>query len=154
VAALFPPVFLFACVLEANVQSMRWLSNVHQTQANFSFRSFAPFMMKILEDANEVVRETAKEVVIELFKYQSPQTGSSYFQWFLRSSGTDVQERPRPRQSRFKKAVADKSRPQNHIAIYPHPTRPHRHHANRPLRLPPQRRPPRPQPHRKTGPGA
>jgi hypothetical protein len=29
-------------------------------------------MMKILEDANEVVRETAKEVVIELFKY--PQT--------------------------------------------------------------------------------
>jgi CLIP-associating protein 1/2 len=26
-------------------------------------------MMKILEDANEVVRETAKEVVIELFKY-------------------------------------------------------------------------------------
>jgi len=25
-------------------------------------------MMKILEDANEVVRETAKEVVIELFK--------------------------------------------------------------------------------------
>jgi hypothetical protein len=26
-------------------------------------------MMKILEDANEAVRETAKEVVIELFKY-------------------------------------------------------------------------------------
>jgi hypothetical protein len=26
-------------------------------------------MMKILEDANEVVRDTAKEVVIELFKY-------------------------------------------------------------------------------------
>jgi CLIP-associating protein 1/2 len=25
-------------------------------------------MMKILEDANEVVRDTAKEVVIELFK--------------------------------------------------------------------------------------
>jgi hypothetical protein len=29
-------------------------------------------MMKILEDANEVVRETAKEVVIELFKYPTP----------------------------------------------------------------------------------
>ena len=26
-------------------------------------------MMKILEDANEAVRDTAKEVVIELFKY-------------------------------------------------------------------------------------
>jgi len=50
-------------------QSMRWLSNVHGTQHNFSFRSFTPFMMKILEDANEVVRDTAKEVVIELFKY-------------------------------------------------------------------------------------
>jgi len=48
---------------------MRWLSNVHRSQHNFSFRSFTPFMMKILEDANEVVRDTAKEVVIELFKY-------------------------------------------------------------------------------------
>src|SRR5947207_10645379 len=47
---------------------MRWLSNVHRSQHNFSFRSFTPFMMKILEDANEAVRETAKEVVIELFK--------------------------------------------------------------------------------------
>ena len=28
-------------------------------------------MMKILEDANEAVRDTAKEVVIELFKYTS-----------------------------------------------------------------------------------
>ena len=28
-------------------------------------------MMKILEDANEVVRETAKDVVIELFKYNT-----------------------------------------------------------------------------------
>ena len=50
-------------------ESMRWLSNVHRSQNNFSFRSFTPFMMKILEDANEVVRDTAKEVVIELFKY-------------------------------------------------------------------------------------
>jgi CLIP-associating protein 1/2 len=73
---------------------MRWLSNVHQTQANFSFRSFAPFMMKILEDANEVVRETAKEVVIELFKY-TPQTDPSYFNRFL--DGINIQERPRPR---------------------------------------------------------
>jgi hypothetical protein len=32
-------------------------------------------MMKILEDANEVVRETAKEVVIELFKY------NPFWQW-------------------------------------------------------------------------
>lgn len=48
---------------------MRWLANVHRTQHNFSFRSFTPFMMKILEDANEAVRDTAKEVVIELFKY-------------------------------------------------------------------------------------
>jgi len=29
-------------------------------------------MMKILEDANEVVRDTAKEVVIELFKSPTP----------------------------------------------------------------------------------
>ena len=50
------------------IQSMRWLSNVHRSQHNFSFRSFTPFMMKILEDANEAVRDTAKEVVIELFK--------------------------------------------------------------------------------------
>lgn len=75
------------------MQSMRWLSNVHQTQANFSFRSFAPFMMKILEDANEVVRETAKEVVIELFKY-NPQN-QSLVNRFPR--GTNIQERPRPR---------------------------------------------------------
>lgn len=33
-------------------------------------------MMKILEDANEVVRETAKEVVIELFKYSFPRAGT------------------------------------------------------------------------------
>src|SRR5438477_868955 len=51
---------------------MRWLSNVHRSQHNFSFRSFTPFMMKILEDANEAVRETAKEVVIELFKSVPP----------------------------------------------------------------------------------
>jgi len=31
-------------------------------------------MMKILEDANEVVRDTAKEVVIELFKYSLSNT--------------------------------------------------------------------------------
>jgi CLIP-associating protein 1/2 len=49
-------------------KSMRWLANVHRSQHNFSFRSFTPFMMKILEDANEIVRDTAKEVVIELFK--------------------------------------------------------------------------------------
>jgi len=31
--------------------------------------------MKILEDANEAVRDTAKEVVIELFKYLTSQLG-------------------------------------------------------------------------------
>jgi hypothetical protein len=56
---------------------MRWLSNVHRSQHNFSFRSFTPFMMKILEDANEVVRDTAKEVVIELFKLSTSNNANS-----------------------------------------------------------------------------
>ena len=46
---------------------MRWLQNVHRLQHGFSFRSFTPFMMKILEDANEIVQ---KQVVAELFKYR------------------------------------------------------------------------------------
>lgn len=49
-------------------ESMNWLLQVHGAQQGFSFRSFTPFMIKALEDASETVRETSKEVVVELFK--------------------------------------------------------------------------------------
>ncbi|KAH0612578.1 uncharacterized protein H6S33_008958 [Morchella sextelata] len=49
-------------------ESLNWLLQVHHSQQGFSFRSFTPFMIKMLEDASEPVRESAKDVVVELFK--------------------------------------------------------------------------------------
>ncbi|KAL7273511.1 suppressor of tub2 mutation [Rhizina undulata] len=52
-------------------ESMNWLAQVHRTQQGFSFRSFTPYMIKMLEDASEPVRETSKEVVVELFRHNA-----------------------------------------------------------------------------------
>lgn len=40
----------------------------HDEKGGFSFRSFTPFVVQLLEDADANVRETAKEVVVDLFK--------------------------------------------------------------------------------------
>lgn len=49
-------------------QSLYWLVSTHQSQPTFCFRSFTPFMIKMLEDANENVRDAAKDVIVELFR--------------------------------------------------------------------------------------
>lgn len=53
---------------KARQESLNWLLQVHHGQQGFSFRSFTPFMIKMLEDASEPVRESAKEIVVELFR--------------------------------------------------------------------------------------
>ncbi|KTW30610.1 hypothetical protein T552_00326 [Pneumocystis carinii B80] len=49
-------------------QSLYWLEKIYESQTSFSFRSFTPFMIKMLEDANDSVRDAAKIVIIKLFK--------------------------------------------------------------------------------------
>ena len=49
-------------------ESVKWLAQMHTANPGFSFRSYTPFMMMALEDASEPVRETAKDVVVELFR--------------------------------------------------------------------------------------
>lgn len=52
----------------AREQSLQWLIQMYRTVPGFSFRSYTPYLMKMLEDADATVRETAKDVVVELFK--------------------------------------------------------------------------------------
>ena len=47
--------------------SITWLRQV-ATVNGFSFRSFTPYLMKMLEDADPAVRDSAKDLVVELFK--------------------------------------------------------------------------------------
>ncbi|EGR51990.1 uncharacterized protein TRIREDRAFT_103745 [Trichoderma reesei QM6a] len=51
----------------AKEASMQWLLETHQ-QHGLPFRSFVPMLMELLEDADGMVRDTAKSTVIELFK--------------------------------------------------------------------------------------
>ncbi|KAG5439973.1 hypothetical protein PCK2_000665 [Pneumocystis canis] len=51
--------------------SLYWLLKMHQMQIGFSFRSLMPSIIKMLEDANDSVRDAAKDVIIELFKNTS-----------------------------------------------------------------------------------
>lgn len=53
-------------------QSVNWLMQVYKQVQGFSFRSYTPFLMKMLEDADPLVRDSAKEAVVELFKYVEP----------------------------------------------------------------------------------
>jgi hypothetical protein len=41
---------------------------MHQ-ESGLQFRSYVPTLMELLEDADGMVRDTAKSVVIELFRY-------------------------------------------------------------------------------------
>lgn len=41
---------------------------MHQ-EHNLQFRSYVPTLMELLEDADGMVRDTAKTTVIELFRY-------------------------------------------------------------------------------------
>lgn len=50
-------------------ESIRWLSQIHSACPGFAFKSYTPFLMTMLEDSSEPIRESAKEVVIELFRY-------------------------------------------------------------------------------------
>ncbi|KAG5440291.1 hypothetical protein PCANB_001861 [Pneumocystis canis] len=54
--------------------SLYWLLKMYQTQMGFSFRSLTPLIIKMLEDANDSVRDAAKDVIIELFKNASNHT--------------------------------------------------------------------------------
>lgn len=47
---------------------IKWLAKMHKVEG-FHFRSFVPHLVAGLEDADPVVRETAKNVVVELFKF-------------------------------------------------------------------------------------
>ncbi|KAM0524502.1 hypothetical protein ACHAPE_000598 [Trichoderma viride] len=47
--------------------SMQWLLETHQ-QHGLPFRAYVPVLMDLLEDADGMVRDTAKSTVIELFK--------------------------------------------------------------------------------------
>ncbi|KAF8453964.1 clasp N terminal-domain-containing protein [Terfezia claveryi] len=48
--------------------SVNWLMRVYSQVPGFSFRSYTPLLMKMLEDADAAVRDNAKEAVVELFK--------------------------------------------------------------------------------------
>lgn len=50
-------------------ESINWLATIHAEQQGFSFRGFTPYLMQMLEDANEPVRETAKVAAVQLFQY-------------------------------------------------------------------------------------
>ena len=50
-------------------ESIKWLSQIHSAYPGFAFKSYTPFLMAMLEDSSEPIRESAKEVVIELFRY-------------------------------------------------------------------------------------
>ncbi|RFU79842.1 heat repeat containing [Trichoderma arundinaceum] len=51
----------------AKEASMQWLLETHQ-QHGLPFRGYVPSLMELLEDADGMVRDTAKSTVIELFK--------------------------------------------------------------------------------------
>ncbi|KAF8457572.1 clasp N terminal-domain-containing protein [Kalaharituber pfeilii] len=51
----------------AREQSVQWLLSVYRSIPGFSFRSFTPFLMKMLEDADAGVRDLTKDAVVELF---------------------------------------------------------------------------------------
>ncbi|KAL6881251.1 ARM repeat-containing protein [Trichoderma novae-zelandiae] len=51
----------------AKEAAMQWLLETHQ-QNGLPFRSFVPMLINLLEDADGMVRDTAKSTVIELFK--------------------------------------------------------------------------------------
>ncbi|UKZ73785.1 hypothetical protein TrVFT333_001437 [Trichoderma virens FT-333] len=51
----------------AKEASMQWLLETHQ-QHGLPFRGYVPILMDLLEDADGMVRDTAKSTVIELFK--------------------------------------------------------------------------------------
>ena len=52
----------------AREHSVNWLMRVYSQVPGFSFRSYTPLLMKMLEDADAAVRDNAKEAVVELFK--------------------------------------------------------------------------------------
>ena len=49
-------------------QSLQWMVQVYRNVQGFSFRSYTPLLMKLLEDADPSVRDLAKEAVVEMFK--------------------------------------------------------------------------------------
>ncbi|KAK3936767.1 ARM repeat-containing protein [Diplogelasinospora grovesii] len=51
----------------AKEASLQWLLQMHQ-ESGLQFRSYVPTLMELLEDADGMVRDTAKSVVIELFR--------------------------------------------------------------------------------------
>lgn len=51
----------------AKEASFKWIAKMHKVEG-FHFRSFVPHLVAGLEDADGVVRETAKAAVVELFK--------------------------------------------------------------------------------------
>lgn len=51
------------------LESTKLLQAIYAANPGFSFKGFTPFLMNLLEDPNEGVRETAKEVVVDLFRY-------------------------------------------------------------------------------------
>ena len=51
----------------AKEASIKWVAKMHKVEG-FHFRSFVPPLVAGLEDADGVVRETAKNTVVELFK--------------------------------------------------------------------------------------
>ncbi|KAI5779218.1 clasp N terminal-domain-containing protein [Geopyxis carbonaria] len=49
-------------------EAIACLMSIHTTVPSFAFRSYTPFLMEMLEDASELVREAAKNAVVDLFK--------------------------------------------------------------------------------------
>ncbi|KAG5980190.1 suppressor of tub2 mutation [Claviceps digitariae] len=59
----------------AKEAGMQWLLTTHQ-ERGLPFRGYVPLLMELLEDADGMVRDTAKTTVIELFK-TAPNTAKS-----------------------------------------------------------------------------
>lgn len=54
------------------LESIRWLAQTNALNQAFSFKSYTPLLIGMLEDPNEPVREAAKNIVVELFAYVTP----------------------------------------------------------------------------------
>lgn len=94
----------------AKEMGMQWLLQTHQEQG-LQFRSYVPLLMDLLEDADGMVRDAAKNTVVELFK-NAPNAAKSDLKRQLKN----FKVRPAIEQSIIKSLGAPSGRPETPAA--------------------------------------
>ncbi|KND88763.1 Protein stu-1 [Tolypocladium ophioglossoides CBS 100239] len=97
---------------------MHWLLQTHKEQG-LQFRSYVPLLMELLEDADGMVRDTAKSTVIELFK-TAPNAAKSDLKRQLKN----FKVRPAIEQAIVKAFAPTAGRPDTPSDAAPEPRRP------------------------------